>query len=106
MTTGEFVPLKEDDYIIRSEMHYVIESRKVSKDIKKLKERLKKGWAHSLSLSLTSRRLSCPLTLVWLVLRRKQRSPSGIATTGRSWSILWTARYSRRGGTRGALKVC
>ena len=51
LTTGEFVPLKEDDYIIRSEMHYVIESRKVSKDIKKLKERLKKGWAHSLSLS-------------------------------------------------------
>jgi len=51
MTTGEFVPLKEDDYIIRSEMHYVIESRKVSKDIKKLKERLKKGWAHSLSLA-------------------------------------------------------
>jgi hypothetical protein len=105
MTTGEFVPLKEDDYIIRSEMHYVIESRKVSKDIKKLKERLKKGWA-LLFLSLTSRRRRCLLTLVLLVLRRKQRSPSGTATTGRSWSILWTARYSRRGGTRGALKVC
>src|SRR3989344_5799752 len=56
--------------------------------------------AFSLSLSLTSRRRSCLLTLVWLVLRRKQRSPSGTATTGRSWSILWTARYSRRGGTR------
>jgi hypothetical protein len=53
MTTGEFVPLKEDDYIIRSEMHYVIESRKVSKDIKKLKERLKKGWTRSLSFSLS-----------------------------------------------------
>lgn len=60
MTTGEFVPLKEDDYIIRSEMHYVIESRKVSKDIKKLKERLKKGWTHSLSLSDFSSSSSLP----------------------------------------------
>ena len=33
-------------------MHYVIESRKVSKDIKKLKERLKKGRSQHLFIQL------------------------------------------------------
>jgi len=50
MMSGEFIPLKEDDYIIQSEMHYVIESGKVFKDIKKLKDRLKKGWPHCIHI--------------------------------------------------------